>query len=61
MVAKAELGGVILDTGSQNGSDVDAQLADNLDNLEKKVMDLTEELEKSKGELDTVKFQKKDL
>jgi hypothetical protein len=61
MLAKAELGGVMTGSGSRRGSTFNAEMADNLESLEKKLMEVSEELEQSKSDLDTVKTEKDEL
>lgn len=61
MVSKAELGGVMTGSGSRRGSTFDPQMADNLESLEKKVMEISDELEQSKNDLESVKSEKEEL
>ena len=61
MVAKAELGGVITGGGSRRGSTFNAELADNIESLEKKLLEVSDELDQSKSDLETVKSEKDEL
>ena len=61
MIAKAELGGVITGGGDRRASNFNVEMADNLESLEKKVMELNDELDQNRTELESVKAEKEEL